>query len=516
VALYRGIMQAFSAAKARFALHLRVADIAGALADELAGPAPGEIEAALAQLCIWGNLEAHPDNAEVATVEEFLRPRHLYRATAAAEAAESALAFFFEALKTPGELQTTALADIRESLGELAQLAAAEIPDAGKVHRAFSALRGRFDELTSRAQTFMSSLQRAIDLHGVEVDTFQAYKALLIEYLERFIGDLIIATSDIATKLACIEASGVERLLELTADRDLVDALHPTADDQEAARRLWRIRWQGLAAWFVRTRGEPSQAEVLRTSAVGAIAALLTAATEINDRRFSRSDRTADLRTLARWFAQAENEPQAHQLWRAAFALSPARHLQVDRDTLDDRQDSPLSAQASWLDAPPLQISPRLRTRGHHAARGPAKSIIDRSREKALLAADAQQEAAQLAAARQHLLAIGAVRLSEIGPLDKLQFAWFLDLLGEALARKVLPTDEVQATSSDGTLAVRLAPTGDDRQAVIEAEEGTFSGPDHWITICEAFADDARTAPSNLAAAAAPQGQPELAETPCT
>ena len=77
------------------------------------------------------------------------------------------------------------------------------------------------------------------------------------------------------------------------------------------------------------------------------------------------------------------------------------------------------------------EISPRLRAHGHHAARGPAKSIIDRSHDKVLLAAEAEREAAQLAAARQELLTLGAVRLSEIGPFDKLQFALFLDLLGE-------------------------------------------------------------------------------------
>ena len=74
VALYRAIMQVFTAAKARFALHLRVADVRGALTDPEATPAidAAEVEAALEQLCLWGNLEAHPDNAEVATVEEFL------------------------------------------------------------------------------------------------------------------------------------------------------------------------------------------------------------------------------------------------------------------------------------------------------------------------------------------------------------------------------------------------------------------------------------------------------------
>ncbi len=77
----------------------------------------GALDAALAQLCEWRNLEAHRDTADVVTVEEFYRPRFLYQLTAEGEAAEHALAVFYETLEQPGELQTTALSDIRQYPG---------------------------------------------------------------------------------------------------------------------------------------------------------------------------------------------------------------------------------------------------------------------------------------------------------------------------------------------------------------------------------------------------------------
>ena len=52
--------------------------------------------------------------------------------------------------------------DIRALLGELLMLAETPEPDEAKVHRTLRALRDRFDELTTRAQAFMSSLQRTI------------------------------------------------------------------------------------------------------------------------------------------------------------------------------------------------------------------------------------------------------------------------------------------------------------------------------------------------------------------
>ncbi|MGH7278003.1 MAG: TIGR02677 family protein, partial [Candidatus Rokuibacteriota bacterium] len=342
-ALYRAVMRAFVDAKGRFTLHLRPQEVTAALASaSLPEPADAAaVETALAQLREWGNLEAHPDTADVATVEEFYRPRYLFQLTREGEAAERALAVYEEALGQRGELQSAALADIRMFLGELAELAEAPEPDEGKAYHVLRTLRDRFDELTSRAQAFMSSLQRTIDLQGVDVPKFLAYKETLIGYLERFIGELVVATAEITTTIRRIEGLGIERLLQAAARRDLADALDPTAEDHAAAHAGWRARWAGLRSWFIGHAGTPSQAEILRARARAAIPALLAAVASINDRRFTRSDRSADLRTLARWFAEADSDEAAHRLWRVAFALAPARHLLVDAETLEQREARP-------------------------------------------------------------------------------------------------------------------------------------------------------------------------------
>jgi Protein of unknown function (DUF2397) len=91
----------------------------------------------------------------VTTVEDFYRPRHLYQLTAEGEAAERAIDFFESALKKPGELSTTALDDIRSLLRELEPLAMDGNLDGSKVHRVLSQLVSRFEELTSRAHSFV-------------------------------------------------------------------------------------------------------------------------------------------------------------------------------------------------------------------------------------------------------------------------------------------------------------------------------------------------------------------------
>lgn len=495
---YRQVMRAFLQVKQRFVLHLRPDDVVAALHREGLSADRDGVQTVLAQLVEWGNLRADPDTAEVATVEEFYRARFLYQLTVEGEAAERAVAHFEELLVVPGELQTSALADIQELLGELRGLARTDDPDPGKVHRSLTTLTARFEELTDRARTFITGLQRTVDLHGIDLDAFLAYKDRLVEYLERFIGDLVIAQSRVAALLADIDRAGAARLLALAADRDLADRLEVTDEDRDTAHARWDDRWAGLASWFVAPAGDRAQADVLRERARRAIPALLQAVAQINERRVSRTDRPADLRTLARWFAQCETEADAHRLWRAAFGLSPARHLKVDADTLDARADDPVPATTSWLDAPPLQVSPQLRRTGQYVRRGRPATIVDRSAEKALLAQQAEQEAAELAAARAQLVTDGTVRLSELGDLDRSAFGLFLDLLGEALSAGPMDATAagrtVRVTSADGGLEIQLTPTDDAADATIATADGWLTGPDHHVAIVDLAgpAEDAR------------------------
>jgi uncharacterized protein (TIGR02677 family) len=489
-ALYRAVLGAFVRAKQRFALHLRPGDVERALAADARDSDLSGLGSALAQLVEWGNLEAHPDTADVTSVEEFYRPRYLYQLTVAGEAAERALQLFDDAMRARGELQSVALTDIRQLLEELLETASGDPIDGGKAHRTLLALRGRFEELTARAQAFMSSLQRTIDLHGLTVDALVTYKESLIDYLERFIGDLLLATAEIAEILYKLDERNVGRLVAAVAAREMTDALAPTAAERAAATEIWQGRWRGLRGWFIPHEGEPSQAEVLRHRARAAIPALLSAVASFNDRRVARSDRAADLRALALWFAESETDDEAHRLWRAAFGLSPARHLSIDDEALAAREETAVPAQTSWLEAPPIGISPRLRESGRFTRPGPASRVIDRSAEKAILSRILEEETAQIEAARRRLATGRPTRLSEIGALGRAEFDLLLDLLGEAIAGRARPGDVVETASGDGSLAIRLAPPPDGPDAPparIETATGALYAPDFVVTITDSL-----------------------------
>lgn len=485
--LYRQVMTVFLAAKERFAVHLRPEDVHGALSLDHRPPDVETVVKALDSLVAWGNLRADPDTARVTALEDFYRKRFIYQLTRAGEAAEEALGTYEVALGRHGALQAVALHDIITQLRELLVLAAEEDPDPAKVYLALDALTSRFDALAENARAFMGSLQRTIDLHDIDIDDFLVYKDRLIQYLERFIQDLITLGGRIALLISELELSGqVEPLLRVAAAREAADAAPEEVTSAEAlAFERWTGRWSGLAAWFVSTDGRQSQARALRGRALGAIPQLLSVVRLLNERRAGRSDRSADFRTLARWFAEAPDDDARHRLWRTAFGLHPSRHLAIDADTLGAREARPVQASTPWAEAEPLRISPQLRRTGSYERRGRIRRVQDRSAERRQLAEFAEQQAKETAAARARLATEGEIRLSRIGELDPLAFGFFLQLLGDALATWRPGMSRTVATSNDGSMEIHLTALGDGARAEIRTPDGVFSGPDHLVEIVD-------------------------------
>ncbi len=486
--LYRQVMGVFARAKQEFTVHLRPEDVH-------LGLPPGDrpslesVTSALESLAGWGNLRADPDTGRVTALEDFYRARHIYQLTRAGEAAEEALNAYDRALGRRGELQAVALADIAVQLRALLALAGRPDPDPVAGHLALLALVDRFSGLAENARAFMGSLQRTVDLHEAEVEVFLAYKQRLIEYLERFIEDLVTRGAEIAGLLTGLGAGPEEPigpLLRNAASREAADAAPDRAAEAlAAAEQRWQARWEGLRAWFLSVPGRSSQAKLLRSSARQAIPQLLAVVRALNERRAGRSDRSTDFRELARWFAEAPDDDARHRLWRSAFGLYSARHLTIDQEALAEQEAEPVPASASWYDAPGVRISPQLRRTGSYERRGRARAVQDRGAAKSYLADLARKQAEQTAAARARLATRGEVRLSDLDTLDPAVFRLFLRLLGDALSTWRPGSNSVTATTNDGTMEIRLTRPPGDEVAEIRTLDGMLRGPEHLVEIID-------------------------------
>jgi uncharacterized protein (TIGR02677 family) len=187
---------------------------------------------------------------------------------------------------------------------------------------------------------------------------------------------------------------------------------------------------------------------------------------------------------LALWFAEAPTEEDTHRLWRAAFGLAPARHLQINEETLDRRDQSSEGPRTPWIEAEPVWLTPRLHLNGRVTVRSQATAVIDQSKAKDDLARLEADESQQIAQAQRELASGRPMRLSDFGVLEPATFHLLLDLLGEALAVRTDPRQPVTAVSMDGAVMIRLGAADDAAPlAEIRTSTGALRGPDCEVTI---------------------------------
>jgi uncharacterized protein (TIGR02677 family) len=483
--LYRAIMRVFMEARALLTFHLRPRQIReriGAAVFPISVD-QAEIDSALSQLSEWGNLEALPDTGDVATVEDFYKQRYIFQMTSEGEAAQRAIESSQGRSDHKGELRRTDLADIRNTLRDLTRLASAAERDPDEVYRLVLTLQARFESLVDGAQTFMSELQRKIDWQSIDDGDSITGKQRVIDYLQRFIGELVIATEDIVQAVRDIENAGIERLLQAAAERTVIDEMDPGPEKLNRAQRQWQSVWNRFRDWFISRPGCSSNSDVLRGQARESMPALLNIITCINDRLITRIDRSNDMRVLARWFMEAPSEADAHRLWRAAFGLGSSRHLLINDSTLDHHETQNVIPDTSWLDAPPLNLSSRLRGATSPWRGGRLTRIIDRTAEKEKLAAATHEEALRILRAQNRFVGGTRMRLSDLVQLETDEFDVLLEFLGEEIAGVDFNDDPTEILTSDGSFKVKLEPTRDGQIASIRTSDGMFSGPDHWITV---------------------------------
>lgn len=473
--LYRAVMRVFAEAKARYELRLRPAEVIGCLPEaaiyDLGDEPDPQLEAALDQLVAWGNLKRLQDTTRARNLAEFARRRSLYQLTADGEAAQRAVEQVEASLGRHGSLQRFMLSAILDELKALVVEAAKPQPDPGSLYSTLLGLFGKFDELTNSAGLFMGNLNEALDAGDLADDSFRAYKAAVVVYLEQFVARLSELAPQIERAVSEVDSHGVAGLLDLAAGATEAPTLEGSADPTRAGLES---RWAGLRAWFVGTAGRAPTLELLRDAGLAAINRLLGVVERVNDVRFRRVSRAADLLTLARWF-EAGDDDQAHRLFALAFGLGSARHMALPYE------DEEAVAGASWWDAAPVEVPTYLRSAGRTTRSGRVAAVEDHAAAKAALAAKLRAERDQTDRALVRFGGRGPLRLSDLQALDSGEFSLFLALVGRALSSGARGRTVLTA---DGRLRVRLS---DPLQAMVEIEtpQGCFLAPDYTLQVDE-------------------------------
>lgn len=482
--LYRALMRVFAEAKARYELRLRPSE----LYERLPAAARHDLdieglEVTLDQLVTWGNLQRIQDTARARNLAEFARRRSLYQLTSGGEAAQHAVERVEATLGEQGSLQQFMLAAVLDDLKALAVEAARTRPDPGVLYSSLFGLFSRFDELVNNASVFMGNLNDAIDAGDLADESFRSYKSAVVVYLEHFISRLSELAPQIERAIAEVESHDIGALVALASDA--LDT--PTLAGEGTGNHALETRWDGLRAWFVGAGGKPPTVDLMRSAGLDAINRLLAVVERVNDKRYRRVSRSADLLQLARWFEEGD-DASAHNLFALAFGLVSARHMSLVRD------DEEAVAGGSWWTVGPVEVPTYLRSHGRSTRSGGIGAIEDHSQTKRALAERLRAERAQVDRAAARFAGRGPQRLSQLGSLDDAEFALLLDFAGRALGRGGLDGSVRRAFTADGRFEVRVSEPANGERAEIEVPRGRFEGPDFVFDVIEVIAAPALVA----------------------
>ena len=357
------VMRIFTDGTAGLLSDLSAAEVAGRLSEDL-GLDVDTVDQRLSYLVEHGNLARSPRETEARSIREYLSTRARYQLTQRGELVHRQVEALLSATDEVREVSTEMLGGILSGLRALAAyddaaLAAAE-PD--EVARQIATVFAQFERLVTSTRDFYASLSQVLSRYDLGREDFQAFKAALLDYLQRFVDEVARTMPQIAQLLGDL----APRLPVLLSRADQGARL--TALDGTRARRslgLDAADWDGPRTWFLGSPGRRSDAEEVRALATRAMRNLL-----VNLRRISTSSdrevsRYGDLLRLAGWFDASEPE-EAHALWAAAFGLYPCRHLGF----LADPDGDPPPATSSWWRGAVADVPVMLRTSGERKTTG--------------------------------------------------------------------------------------------------------------------------------------------------
>lgn len=446
-----------------------------------------DLTSALQQLGQWNLVDVTQNHAEnYRTASEYERRNLQYSLTRQGEAALAGVTHAMAMLASSGALQTAVLDAIADRLADLVH--ELEHGSDRRIFTTLTELEAHLEALRGNTKQFNGELQRLLRAEGADLAIFQEVKAATVAYLQEFLTNLDLRSHAISARIQQIEELGVGLMHKRAlAGADLPQL--PGADPGPAWLDHRRARWAGLRAWFLPADDSPPRVIQLRLVARRAIITLLQVLDRINESRRRTSSAAADLRELARWFTVLNEQDDLHRLWSTVFGLSPARHPHLSHPDPEH-----VSGSASWREAPPVAVSPLLRSAGRTERFSRTGRVRDVAAVRAARAERARAERAELEAAWSMLDTGGGVRLSRFGELDHALFERLLELLGGALAASPDSSGARRGSTTDGRIEIILRPPADGAVARLRTPRGVFRGPDYEIEIRAAGARPARRA----------------------
>jgi uncharacterized protein (TIGR02677 family) len=391
-----------------------------------------------------GVLHRLEDASRAGSLARYRNRQSVYQFSELGHRAYTAVEGVLAARVQDANLSRLVFSDILRDLHGLAE--ANRAADGDEIVRRLTTLDRVMEDMARRSARFHLTLGDITRSTDASPEMFLRYKHALLSHMSDFMAELDRYLPRLTLAVAQIEATGIGTLLNRATE----------ADERPLMRREevlddWRRRWVAVRVWFAAGTGEDSRTAELAAATRAGVSSVIALLRQLTEAQRGGVNRSTQLRHLAAWTCDAEDEDAAHALMSAAFNLRRARHLGGVHD------DSELiSPRLSWQDAPGVEVSVTLFRRGKAPSPGVPQRLQAHDGFRAELRRRQTERRAAERSAAQCLLSAGAGDCV----LDEAQTRVLLKLLTRALeARSVVAGRITGGSGGNDVLAIRLVPS---------------------------------------------------------
>lgn len=271
---YIAIMRTFTAGLSGLLSDQSAAEVAARLADEGLEIETDTVDDRLTYLVEHGNLARSPRETEARNLRDYLHNRARYQLTQRGEVVHRQIEELLAHSETAREVSSEMLAGVLAGLVSLDAYDESALAgvDPEQVAREIGTVFAQFERLVQSTREFYTYLTLVLSRFDLDRGEFQAFKASLLDYLQRFVDEVSRHMPQIADVLARLEPRVAGLCARANAGQRLLDL------QGRAARRAPGLDpgdWGGLHAWFSGEPGRDSDADGVRRLATEAMRSLL-------------------------------------------------------------------------------------------------------------------------------------------------------------------------------------------------------------------------------------------------
>lgn len=425
----------------------------------------------LAQLVKWNNLIARQDMTNAKTVEEYKKKRFRYQCTPYTVEIERMLIQLEKMGDSfQGSLERSQFDRLLQSLITLEEALRTPLTKSTEEYmRIWEDVFRYFQTIRTSTADYIAYINSEETNQRMQTEAFLVFKNQFTTYLRDFIVNLQKTSLQIRERLHEMTLSILSPFFQKLIDHRLAI---PRLEDVSTSKEDWLTEyqeyWASLRQWFLGTANRQSELDMLQWQTNEMIRRMTRYVQRIGERQQNFRSRKKDYLHLAKWFADAKDLDEAHQLSSVVFGAMTIKHLQLDEIATDSLYTDIWETEATERPIKPRTV--------HYREKTKPGAFSSNQKKKAEQRKQYLEERMQEQQLIEQYMNQGVIQLSTLEKVEPFVRKVLLSWIAKSMATK----DRVVKTDYGLIVKVQLDPK---RTITLQAEDGNLHMPDARIVL---------------------------------